>query len=200
VSAHKAWRAPTAEEFPHGIAELAKLIGETESVRPTWTRRLVRAEPGGEWCLLVDEAAQPTGKLVPWAEPEIQLQAFPTAYPLAEAVKILTGPDERNPEKILASRRELTAAHEKELAAEKADAQAKAEAQRAEAAQLDADKLRFGFDAWAKLEPWQQGFYALAVRVQSRDLELAADLRRIASEGRSSKPARPGFPRCDWER
>jgi hypothetical protein len=198
MTAIKSWRAPTAEEFPFGISALGKIIGETESVRPTWTRRLVRAEPGGEWCLLVDEAATPTmPTLAPWAD-EVQTRAFPTAYPLPEAVAILRGPS--NPEAILADRRARVAAHEAELVAEKADAQAKAEAQRVEAAQLDADKQRFNFDAWAKLEPWQQGFYALACRVKDRDLELAADLRAVASEGRRSKPARPGFPRRGWER
>jgi hypothetical protein len=198
VSAFKTWRAPTVEEFPFGISELGKIIGEVEAVGPTWTRRLVRAEPSGEWCLLVDEAAQPTmPTLAPWAD-EVQTRAFPTAYALTEAVKILQGPN--NPEAILADRRARVAAHEAELVAEKADAQAKAEAQRVEAAQLDADKARFNFDGWAKLETWQQGFYGLAVLVRDRDPDLAANLRTIASEGRSSKPARPGFPRCDWER
>ncbi|MGB8298951.1 MAG: hypothetical protein WCG85_26270 [Polyangia bacterium] len=197
MSAFKTWREPTEEEFPHGIAALAKFVGDEASLRPSWTRRLVLSE-AGEWLLVISAGGTPRiPSICPWEDP-IQLQVFQTAYPLREAVEILQGP--HNPETVLADRRARTAAHDAEVNAARAKAKADEEARAADAAQLEIDQRKFNYAAWTRLDPVQKFLYALALRIKDRDSALAADLRAVAAEGRGYKPAEPGFPRCDWER
>lgn len=194
----KSWRAPNDEQIAAGQTELAKIIGPVEAAKLSWQRRLVVSEPDGAWCLTVEAGGKPSwDTAAPYADPP-QLVVTTLAYPLAEAVAILQGLN--NSEEILRQRREACKVHEAEENRAKAEAQAETNRREADSRQLDADKERFNFDGWAKLEPWQQGFYGLAVLVRDRDPDLAANLRTIASEGRGFKPARPGFPRCDWER
>ena len=183
MSAVKTWRAPTAEEFPHGMAELAKVIGEAESVSPIWTRRLVLSEPGGaEWCLLVDQAAAPSlPMLVPWADP-IQLQAFPTAYPLAEGAAILQGPN--NPEAILAERRARVKAHDEEQKAAAAKKLADEKAAKEAGERLAAAEAKLAAGEWWRSKELLEFALALASRVQERDYKLARDLRQMAEPGR----------------
>ena len=197
VTAHRSWRVPTAEEFPIGLAELGKLVGETEANHPLWLRRFCVSEPDGEWCLTVEAGGAPTGKLVPWADP-VQLQAFPTAYPLAEAVKILQGPN--NPEEVLRQRREACKAHEAEQAADKAKKLADERAAKERQLKWEDDCRRFNEGAWNRLEPIVQFCYALALKVQDRDAALAADLRALAGDVRRIHPAHFVFPAREWER
>ena len=193
----KAWRPPTSDDIGIGMAALAEIIGDAESVRPIWTRRLVRAEPGGEWCLTIDQGGKPTfEKAAPWADP-IQVQGFPTAYPLPEAVAILRSPG--NPEAVLVQRREACRVHEAEELAAKAKKQAEEKARQTDAERLADDERKFNAAGWHKLDPWQQAFFAVAVRVERRDPDLAADLRAIGHEGRGGRPAVPHFPRCKWD-
>jgi len=197
MSAHKTWREPSEDEFPHGIAALGKIIGSEAALKPSWTRRLALSD-AGEWLLVVTSGGQPTiPTFAPWADP-IQLQVFQTAYPLAEAVEILQGPN--NPEAILAERRRRVAEHEAEETKAKALAKAQQAEREADAAQWERDKTKFNHAAWVRLAEWQQAFYALACRVKDRDPSLAKDLRVVAAEGRGSSPARPSFPRAEWER
>jgi hypothetical protein len=197
MTAIKSWRAPTAEEFPHGIAALAKLIGEVEAVAPGWTRRLVRAEPDGQWCLTIDQGGKPTwDHAAPYADPP-QLAVTTLVYPLGEGVEILRGPN--NPEEILRQRREACRVHDEDEAAIRAAAAAERAQHENNSRQAMEDKRRFNHDGWAKLDPWQQALYAVAVRVQARDPALASDLRAVAAEGRGAKPAQPHFPFAEWE-
>jgi hypothetical protein len=157
----------------------------------------VLSEPDGAWCLTVDVGGRPSwDKAAPWADP-IQLQAFPTAYPLAEAVESLEGPN--NPEAILAARREACRLHDEEEAAAKAAQRAASARREAEVIQTEKDRRDFNYDLWCRLDPWVQAFYALACRVTSRDPDLAADLRGIALEGRGCRPNQPSFPGCRWD-
>jgi hypothetical protein len=182
MSAVKTWRAPTAEALARGMAELAKIIGEAESVSPIWTRRLVVGEPDGAWCLLVDQAAAPTlPKLAPWADP-IQLQAFPTAYLLAEGAAILQGPN--NPEAILAERRARVKAHEAELAAAAAKKLADEKAAKEAGEQQAAAEAKLAAGEWWRSKELVEFALALANRVQERDYKLARDLRQMAEPGR----------------
>jgi hypothetical protein len=198
MSGHKTWREPSEAEFPHGIAALAKIIGDEASVRPVWTRRLALTEDGTTWLLTISSGGKPRiESFAPWADPE-QLRVYQTAYPLAEAVEILQGPN--NPEEILAERRRRVAEHEAEEAKAQALAKAQQAAKDADTARLEEDKRKFGFDHWVRLDPWVQAFFALAVRVKDRDPALAADLRAIAHEARRIHPNQPAFPRAVWER
>ena len=198
MTAHKSWREPSEAEFPHGMAELAKFIGDEASVKPVWTRRLALTEDGATWLLVISSGGKPRiESFAPWADPE-QLRVYQTAYPLAEAVGILQGPN--NPEEILAERRRRVAEHEAEETKAKALAKAQQAEREADAAQLERDKTKFNHAAWVRLAEWQQAFYALACRVKDRDPSLAKDLRVVAAEGRGSSPARPSFPRAEWER
>jgi hypothetical protein len=197
VTALKSWRVPTTEEFPFGISELGKIIGETESVRPTWTRRLVLSEPEGQWCLTVEAGGKPTwDAAAPYADPP-QLVVTTLAYPLSEGVAILRGPN--NSEEVLRQRREACRVHDEEEAADKAKAATERQRRENQSRQAQEDKRRFNHDGWAKLDPWQQALYAVAVRVQARDPALALDLRAVAAEGKCAKPAQPHFPFADWE-
>ena len=184
------YRAPTREEFAVGIAELGKLIGAAEATAPDWTRRLALSEDGATWLLMIEEAAAPTAPhLVPWADP-IQLRAFPTAYPLAEAVAILQGP--HNPEAILADRRARTKAHEAEVeAARVAEVEAK-KAEQAAKEQLAKEHKAFNGAAWDRLTDSQKICYSLALKVETRDPALAADIREIGAHRVLD------FPRAKW--
>jgi len=200
MSAFTAWRAPADSEIADGVAALAAIIGPVETAKLSWQRRLVASEPGGQWGLVIQCCARPSlPNLVPWVD-EIQLREWPEAFPLAEGVAILLGPAAQNPEEVMRERRARVKAHEEEEAAAKRKKQDVERAAKADAEQREADERRFNAAGWHRLDEWQQAFFGLAVRVQSRDPSLAADLRTIANEGRGSKPARPGFPRCDWER
>jgi hypothetical protein len=182
MSAVKTWRAPTAEDIAHGMAELGKIIGEAESVSPLWTRRLVLSEPDGAWCLLVDQAAAPSlPMLVPWADP-VQLQAFPTAYPLAEGAAILQGPN--NPEAILAERRARVKAHDEEQKAAAAKKLADEKAAKEAGERLAAAEAKLAAGEWWRSKELLEFALALASRVQERDYKLARDLRQMAEPGR----------------
>jgi hypothetical protein len=197
MSAFTAWRAPADSEIADGVAALAAIVGPMETAKLSWQRRLALSD-AGEWLLVVTSGGQPTiPTFAPWADP-IQLQVFQTAYPLAEAVEILQGPN--NPEAILAERRRRVAEHEAEETKAKALAKAQQAEREADAAQWERDKTKFNHAAWVRLAEWQQAFYALACRVKDRDPSLAKDLRVVAAEGRGSSPARPSFPRAEWER
>jgi len=187
MSVFTKWRAPTRAEFPVGMSELAKHIGERESVDPTWTRRLAIAEPGGQWCLVIDECC---GNLPPY-DPGYTT-AYACAYPLEEGSRLLQDPA-RNPEVELARRRQEA----KERAEQKEKEQAaRIEAEkrrRMEEEQLAEDKGRFRASDWEKLAEWRRAFYTLALNLKSRDPELAADLHAIAEKG-----GWLDFPRTRW--
>jgi hypothetical protein len=155
------------------MAELAKVIGEADSVRPDWTRRLVVAE-GGEWALLVDECS---GNL-PVYDPGYTM-AYPVAYALAEGASLLLDPA-RNPEVELARRRQEAKERKEEQDRERAKREEDDKRQRDAAAQAARDRTTFDGDRWDRLTDAQKLAYALALKVEARDPELARDLRELA--------------------
>lgn len=186
MSAVAKWRAPTREEFPLGMAELAKIIGERESVDPTWTRRLAIAEPGGEWALLVDQCS---GNLP--AYDVNYTTAFTVAYPLGEGAALLQDPT-HNPELILAERRRQVKERKEEQEREQA-ARIEDDKRKRDAAEQEAkDRVTFDGDRWNRLTDARKLAYALALKVEPRDPALAADLREIASHRILD------FPRARW--
>jgi hypothetical protein len=187
MSAYHRWRAPTREEFPLGMAEIAKVIGEAEAGHPSWTRRLAISEPDGQWCVVVDDCADDKG-YAPWTD-ETLIEAFPLAYPLAEGVAILQSPD--NPETELERRRQAVKEHNEEQARASAERAEAAKRQREEDAQLEQDRNQFRARDWERLSDAQKLSYALALKVQARDPDLAADLREVAAKGMI-------FPRVRW--
>lgn len=198
MTAFAKWRTPTREEYPAGMSELAKVVGLEESVAPSWTRRLVLAEPGGEWGLIVEEGGPPTvASFVPWSDP-IQLQVFQRAYPIGEAIVLLQGPN--NPEAILADRRRRNAEHEAELAAAKAQREAEAAEERARQQKNEELAQRFDAAGWYRLEAPVQLVYRLALLFEKRgDVEFAGQLRDLALSARHGHPAQFGFPGCKWD-
>jgi len=185
------WRPPTREEFPVGMAELAKIIGEREAVDPSWTRRLALDEGGTTWLLVVESCAENRQGFAPWTDP-VLTQAFPLAYPLAEGVALLQGKD--NPEDELKRRRQQVKEHAEQQARDLAARIAAEKAQRERDEQLAEDKLTYQAARWEKLEPWQRAFLTLALKVKPRDPALAADLHAVAEKSYLD------FPRAQWWR
>jgi hypothetical protein len=191
MSSVKQWRAPSREEFAAGICELGRIIDAEEACRPDWTRRLALSEDGSAWLLTLEDAAAATGQLAPWAEPR-QLQGFPVARPMAEAVAILRGPN--NPEKVLEERRARMKEHEAEVEAARVAEEDARKAEQAGKEQLAAERSRFDGNRWDALTDSQKVCYALALKVADRDPALAADLRELGQHRELD------FPRLAWWR
>lgn len=190
MSVFTKWRAPTREEYPHGMAELSKIIGERESVDPSWTRRLALVE-GDKWALLVDECI---GNLKCY-DPNYAT-GYTVAYPLAEGAALLTGP--KNPEVELARRRAEIQERKDQAARESAARVAAEKRQHEEEEQLIEDKRTYRADDWNRLADWQKMCIVLALKVESRDPELAADLRAVMQDGTHARPPALAFPRTKW--
>jgi hypothetical protein len=174
------WATPNDDQMAEGVEALAKVIGEPLAARASWQRRLV-IMPDGTWRLLVNECAFLSNGDLPQFSPN-SITPVPVALLIPDAFALLRSPG--NCETVLAQRQqfisELNARHRKqeedernrsiEAAKQQQDAQERAAA--------------FKHSAWAALDVWQQGFYGLALRVQARDPELAADLKAVASASR----------------
>ena len=189
MSAFKVWRVPSDAEIAHGMAELAAIVGEAESVRPSWTRRLVIVE-GERWALLVEDCAAQTPHTALWDD-KTALEVFRFAYPLSEGVAILQGP--ANPEKVMEQRLAEIATHDKEVCEQKAADAAARLAKQAETERLAEERRRFNGDGWDKLPDWRKFALTLAIQVEARDPALANDLRSLGHQRCLD------FPRARWE-
>jgi hypothetical protein len=174
------WRTPTDDEMAAGVAELAKIVGEPESARASWQRRLVIMGDNKTFRMTVNECGFLSGNdfgLLQFTRGAAD--AFPIGLPLAEGVALVKSKD--NPELELARRRQfladLNARHARQ--AENELNQQLAASKR----QLDAQERAAAFrhNEWMVLQPWAQALFALALRVKERDPELADDLRKVAS-------------------
>ena len=174
-AAFSGWEVPSDERLPEGVAELAKIIGETEAVKPSWVRRLVLF--GAEWRLTVSDCSQLQDGSAPWTQPNSLLR-MPAAFPLQEAVDLLASP--RNPEAELARREQQTREYYERLAREEAAKQKREKELREAKEQAERDRVEFKWDKWAKLEAWQQFAHLLAMKIERPYSDIAAALHQIA--------------------
>jgi hypothetical protein len=191
-------------EAPEAIAALAKIIGEVESAKMSWVRRLVRLGTG-ELGLTVNSCVAIRRDSLDWQFPwnvPNGLMPITVAFPLGEAVSILQQPDCSEVE--LERRRQAFASFQSEKSkreAEKLKAEKEAEARLVKDRE---DETRF------REREWQMGFTplgrfasALALMVEKRDPDLANDLRILVDCGErstgGSDPTRPiPYPRTCW--
>lgn len=178
-------RAPTDDEIAAGQQELAKVIGKKDAALPSWTRRLVLAADG-TWLLKVD------GITGVWPSPGC---GFPIALSIPDAVELLRSA--QNPEIALEHARQARA---KEAADEaERQRQRKAELARARAAKekLERERADFKADEWAMLNSFQRLGVRLALAVENRDPELAADIRAAVAASLATDDV-GDFPRATW--
>jgi hypothetical protein len=191
------WATPDDSQMPEGVEALAKVIGEPLAARASWQRRLV-VLPDKTWRLLVNECGFLSSGELPQFSPG-SVTPVPVAVEIGIAAELLKQPT--NCETVLAQRQQFIAELNRRHAQQEEDERARqlATAKR----QLDAAESAkvFRHSDWASLDVWQQGFYSLALRVQDRDPELAADLKAVAGASRGvygerSSPLPP--PREQW--
>ena len=173
------FREPTDEEWPEGVAALTAVIGEAESARQSWRRRLV-IMASGELRLTVSEPgflSAGSDGLIPFTLGSVT--ATPVALPIADAVALLRSP--ANPEIELQRRRTFLADLNRRHAQQELDSRAQQLAASARQQDAEARAKNFKWDQWAVMEPWQQALYTLALKVRPRDSQLADDLKTVAS-------------------
>jgi hypothetical protein len=169
------WTPPTDEQIAEGVAELGKIIGETEAAKPSWVRRLVLFN--GEWRVLVNTCVELQPGQAAWSQANATTR-IPAAFPLKEGADLLAG--EKNPESELARRDQAVRQHMKQLADEE-EAKRKREAELATAKkQAELDRVEFKWDKWERLQTWQQFAHLLALSIEGFYPDLAHELHRIA--------------------
>ena len=186
------WRVPLDLEIEAGIAALAQVLGD-EASKPSWQRRLAIDKQSGEWLLLVNECVFISRGAAEWASPfhvPGALTPIPCAYPIAVGVELLA--NDASPEKELARRQEIMDQHALLVRQREEAALRKMEAEAAAAAAWARDRIEFRERAWLELEPWQRGFFSLAVAIAENHPDIACHIRRVATT------ANPGMPRTRW--
>jgi len=187
------FRVPMDNEVDAGIAALAEVIGPDEAKKPSWQRRLAIAKESGEWLLIVSECAFISRGAAEWASPfhvPGALTPIPCAYPIAVGVELLAS--DASPEKELARRQAIVDLHAKMIKEREEAHLAKIDAEAAAAAAWARDRVEFRERSWLELQPWQRGFYSLAVALTEHHPDIAYHLRRVAS------CENPGLPRTKW--
>jgi hypothetical protein len=193
------------DEVDAAVAKLAVVLNSTtEASKASWVRRLCRL-PGGELgavvrtCAVINNAID---REHPWV-PEGGMNVYDVAYPLKEAVSILTSGS--SPELEVERRAKLFEAFQaaktkREAAKRKAEEEAAARA-----AQDRLDETRFHARNWeTDFSDTGRVLLGLAVLVQGRDSALADDLRTLAQHQRCrlggdlTNPL--PYPRCEWDK
>ena len=192
--ARSQWRLPTDEETKTGLAELEKLIGKKLAASPGWPRRICVIRATGSIGLIITHCRQAMNPNAPWRDPD-DLVAIPIGLPLGHAVALLASA--ANPEIELARRVRLVDEFE---AGQEAKRKANVERQAAEAAAVRAankERLDFRAAEWPVFNPLQRFGARLALTVQGRDPDLAADIRAVMSI-EAADPKGANFPRGQW--
>jgi len=188
------WRAVADSELSEAIAALSALLPKKTAASPSWTRRLARMRDGSAFLLVLQGAPPHFGEWHPDMNPGGAV-AVPMAFTLADGVRLLQAKD--NPEVELARRIALMEKHRAEQAAKRQatkDAEAAVKAARAKAAD---EAKRFHAAAWAALPGPLRAMARLALAVEKREPELAADLRLAVAASLRADDA-SDFPRAPW--
>jgi hypothetical protein len=182
------WRFVNDDEHPAAVAALAKVIGR-ESKQPSWQRKLAVKADGSQFLIVIDDCPRHPGT-INWHDtmPEA-LKAIPTALPVAVGVQLLQS--DANPEKELERRRALAKKREDEAAERQRAEIAKSRAEAAELQRIAQERVDCRADVWAKLAPLAQFGARLALMIEKRDKDLAADIRACVD-------ASDDFPRGSW--
>ncbi|MGB8294248.1 MAG: hypothetical protein WCG85_02350 [Polyangia bacterium] len=175
------WAVPDDSQMEAGVAALAAVVGEPESARASLQRRLVLAPDG--WRLLVSEPGFLSNNdygLLQFTKGASD--GYQVALPIGQAIELLRSKD--NPELELQRRKnrlaELAERHRLQAEAEH-NARLAAAKRQTDAAE---NAKTYRHSDFAALDVWQQAFYSLALRVQDRDPQLAADLKSVAGASR----------------
>jgi hypothetical protein len=186
------WRFVNDSEHAAAVAALAKIVGR-EAKLPTWQRRLAVAADGSQFLLVVDSCLQKHSSCINWDPLASEaLRPIPCALPIEAAVKLLQSP--QSPELELQQR--LAAAHKREAeraareAAEAEKFRLKTEAEVKERREQEACRAT----EWERLTPMERFAARLAVLVESRDKDLAADIRSALD----TADVASDFPRAQW--
>jgi hypothetical protein len=195
------WHDLADADLGPALAELGKVLGPEEASKPAWQRRLVRLGDG-QLALTYRECAYLSTTAgfynCPWHVPG-SLAATEVAAPVAEVVALLRS--DANPERELQRRRKLADEHEAKEASEREGKARRDAEEAARARQAQENEVRYRERDWRELMDWQRALYAVAVRVEARDPELAADLRAVAgaSTATSGEFCTPlPRPDCKW--
>lgn len=191
------WRFVGDEEMPAAVAALASVIGKAQSKLPSWQRRLA-VTVDGKTHLLVVEACnwKDPNSVCGWVDTDTHATTgTPTALPIPAAAALLAS--DFNPERELLRRRKLAAALEAKETA-KREAKRKAdEAAKAAKAKDAAERAQYHAPGWSAMPAPMRAMLRLALAVEKRDAELAADIR--ASVSAALRPDdEKDFPRALW--
>ncbi|MGB8298315.1 MAG: hypothetical protein WCG85_23070 [Polyangia bacterium] len=193
--ARSLWREPTDEEMKGALEKLTELIGKKLAAAPGWLRRLVIIKNSGSVGVVVNHVKQPLQfPNAPWGDPDDTFPV-PIAMPLAEGVALLASAS--NPEIELARRVRLV---DEWKAGQEVKRKANAERQAAEAAEnrrIAKERADFRATEWPALNPLQRFGARLALMVQGRDKDLAADIRAVLAI-ETADPKGASFPHGPW--
>ena len=202
VLARGQYRECTDAELKAGLVELEKLIGPKLSKAPGWLRRLVFVKSTKNIGCIVTHVRVAMNPDAPWRDPD-DLHPIPIGLPLAQGVALLAS--EKNPEIELARRLRLRDEQEAAAEARQEENRARQEAEAAENRRAAKERSDFKADAWEKtLTDPIRFVLKLAVLVQGRDKDLAADIRSLVAEmdahAKDIARGKPGldFPKARW--
>jgi len=185
------WRRIADSELPEAIAELSKHVTKKEASSPAMVRRLARRLDGA--FLLTLNVPPPT--LSVW-NPRDGAGSVTMAFRIPDALALLKRAD-GGPEAELVRRREAVAKFQaKELEKRRATKDAEAATKAAKAKAADEAK-RFHSAEWSALPAPLRTMLRLALVVEKRDAELAADLRLAVAASLRADDA-SDFPRAPW--
>jgi hypothetical protein len=205
-----AFRLPESEgAWNLCLNRLAKLVGESEAVKPEWKRRMALSATGTPtplvlisccpWVSDTDPAHN-----CPWMQSETGFNPMdikPLGFPLAEGVALLQSAD--NPEAETARRRGRLAWKAQRDADDRAAVGASGRAQ-AEAERVESDlRTRFGLDVWTAADPGLRALISLGEIITSAHPDLAVAIREaVGRAGTPSASPRDSLPRSTtwWKR
>ena len=193
-------REATAEERGEATKRLKKL-GVGAAGEPGWQSRIFVRLDDDKPVLAVDEAMPVLGgpEEAPWLD-AMSTHPVRVFYGLDAGVALLQDPA-RNPEVLLARRRELVAKHKQEEeenhARNLASLKSMVGGTRDEREAKERERQRWNPSGWANLPDMIRFALRLAYLVEQRDTALAADLTTLAREANRGGPS---YPQREWWR